>query len=135
MPPEETCRRLSSRARRAPACGAQHVRGHGHDLGLVLDCARPEVRVQGVGLGVDRVNLVQKVDVLAVSVVDGAGGIAVAPAPGLQVGHCTHLFDDLLAAAALCGYRGKRLEVLAVGLDRRLEVVGHGVPPGASGAR
>src|SRR5262249_32044838 len=57
----------------------EHVRGHRDDLRLELRGARPQVGVQRVALRLCRVHAVQERDVFRVAVVDGAGGVPVAP--------------------------------------------------------
>src|SRR6516225_9051694 len=57
----------------------EHVRGHGDDLRLELRGTGPQVGVQRVALRLGRVHAVQECHVLGVAVVDGAGGVPVAP--------------------------------------------------------
>ena len=101
----------------SPRLSAQHAGGHGHDLGLKLGGAGPEVGVQGVALGVEGIDAVEKVDVGLVTVVDGAGDKAVLPAVLLTGVEGLHLGQDLVAAEAGSGERGIGGELAAVGFQ------------------
>ena len=74
---------------------AEHGPRHGHDLGFVLDGTGPQFGVQGIGLGVDGVDLVQELDVLRPTVVHGARGEPVSPFRLLPLGQLPHLGQDL----------------------------------------
>ena len=95
---------------------AEHLRGHRDDLGLELHHRGPEIGVQRVGLRVAGVDLREERDVLVVTVVDGAGDEAVAPAIALAGREHAELGEHLVARAAVLGQRGGAGELVAVGL-------------------
>ena len=70
---------------------AEHVRGHRNNLGFEFRGARPHIRVEGVGLRVERVDLIQELDMLHVPVIDRAGDEAILPGFLLVVAHGFHI--------------------------------------------
>jgi hypothetical protein len=104
---------------------AQHVGGHGDDLGLVLGRAGPDVGVQRVALRIQGVDAVQEVDVFGVAVVDRAGDEAVAPARIFLLLECFDLVQDGRPVAPLFRQAAIGRVVAAIGLERRLQRAEH----------
>ena len=102
MPPDETVPQISSWP--APR-RAQHVGRHGDDLGLVLGGAGPQVGVQGIALGVERIHLVEEIDVRVVAVINGARSVAVLPTRFFAVLHLLHLAQNVVAFPTQPGRR------------------------------
>ena len=116
---------LAERSRSAVA--AQHVRGHRHDLGLEFGGAGPHVRVEGIALRVERVDLVEKLDVTLVAVIDRAGDEAVLPGFLLVVAHGLHVAENVRAGASRFGDLCERGEFTLVRFDRTFQSVHHAV--------
>ena len=68
VPPDVTVPTISSLV----ASTAEHRGRHGDDLGLELHSRWPQVGVERVGLRMEGVDLVEKVDVVIVAVIHGA---------------------------------------------------------------
>ncbi|PRQ03753.1 hypothetical protein ENSA5_12590 [Enhygromyxa salina] len=102
----------------------EHVRRHRDDLGLILGDARPQIRVQRVGLTVNGVGLLEEAHVVRVAVVHGPRHVALLPARHLALMQVSHLREDLVTAASVLGQRHAARKLLAVGL-RRLAQLDH----------
>ncbi len=83
----------------------QHVGGHRHDLGFELGGARPHVRMQGIALRVERIDLVEELDVFHVPVIDRARDETILPGFLLVVTHGLHVLQNIGAGAVrLAGF-------------------------------
>ncbi len=88
--------------------GAEHARGHLHDLGFVLHEAGPDVRVQRVAVDVHGVDLREEAAVLGTAVINGARDLSTLDALRLARLERFHVGGDLFARATPIGQRAMR---------------------------
>jgi hypothetical protein len=105
----------------AGVAAAEEGGGHGHDLGLELGPARPQVGVQRVDLGGGRVHPVQEGHVVVAAVVHRPRSLPVAPAGPLPARQVLDRGQDLAGAKAALGQPGEAGHLPPVGLERPLD--------------
>ena len=94
--------------------GIEHVGGHRDHFGLVLRGARPYIGMQWIALGIENIDLIQKVDMIFITVIHRTGDESVFPF-GLFFGvQGFHFFDNFFFFATVFRKTGEGLKILAV---------------------